>query len=499
MGVQDSEFQQLKDRALLYKLVHRLSRLCQGMSRELDSQLGLLRTQLDNNVAISSLEQRLKQLDSLLKSQLTYRDEHSLELLNSIGKFGEYLQKTKGLEPKLRRDLRAFMQAEEPYGSFRNQERLFKLFDFYHQALVHNNKASAEASASSPTLDEVNQQLICDELQQIIAELEVSKDIAAQLAKIRHTLLQGVLLDELPPLCLTVIKLIIEGTQRERNSSKEFLTSLNESLNIFHTSFSQTVVDSKEVSCLHQTLEQTLKEGIDKLNQEVASSKPLKELKQSISLHLSDMATYISEKEALYQRENQLIDQLNMMGQQLSTMKDESDTYKKRLSVQQAKLYIDALTQVHNRAALDERMEQEYKRWKRYKHSLSIIVIDIDDFKSINDTYGHMAGDKALKVIAMAMQKLLRETDFLARFGGEEFVLLMPNIDGDNIEKPLNNLRNKIKKIPFKFKHSAVSITISLGASFFKEGDGHQDAFERADNALYEAKNNGKDQVCIKL
>jgi diguanylate cyclase (GGDEF)-like protein len=183
------------------------------------------------------------------------------------------------------------------------------------------------------------------------------------------------------------------------------------------------------------------------------------------------------------------------MEAKLRLMKEETAEYKKRLTIQKHKLFLDSLTQVHNRAALDERLELEYKRWLRYNTPLCLAIIDIDHFKHINDNYGHMAGDKALKVVAKALQGALRDTDFIARFGGEEFVVLLPNINPDKFQKPLETLRQTIKSIPFRFRDARVEITISIGATLFREGDHTTDAFERADKALYSSKNSGRDQV----
>ena len=99
------------------------------------------------------------------------------------------------------------------------------------------------------------------------------------------------------------------------------------------------------------------------------------------------------------------------------------------------------------------------------------------------------AGDITLQVIAKALQKSIRQTDFIARYGGEEFVLLMPRTSLDNAVEHLNKLRLSIKKIPFKFKDKQIQITVSLGATQFEEGDTPLKAFDRADEALYDAKN----------
>jgi diguanylate cyclase (GGDEF)-like protein len=143
-------------------------------------------------------------------------------------------------------------------------------------------------------------------------------------------------------------------------------------------------------------------------------------------------------------------------------------------------------------------MEIEFKRWQRNGFPLCLAVVDIDFFKRINDNYGHSAGDKTLKVIANALKKSLRSTDFIARFGGEEFVILLPETKLADVSGPLNKIREIIKKIPFKFKNKDVSITISMGVTLFKTGDNPLQAFDRADAALYEAKNGGRDKVIVK-
>lgn len=129
---------------------------------------------------------------------------------------------------------------------------------------------------------------------------------------------------------------------------------------------------------------------------------------------------------------------------------------------------------------------------------VTLVVIDVDHFKSINDRYGHSAGDKTLQVIARALKKSIRKSDFIARYGGEEFVLLMPGMPLTHAQKPLEKVRQVIKSIPFKFKEKEVEITISLGATQFVKGDTALSAFDRADAALYEAKNSGRDRLCFK-
>ncbi|MGO1617137.1 MAG: GGDEF domain-containing protein, partial [Oceanisphaera sp.] len=199
----------------------------------------------------------------------------------------------------------------------------------------------------------------------------------------------------------------------------------------------------------------------------------------------------------LQEREQTLLTRMNEMDQQLQTLKQEAEQYKQQLNAQNDKLFIDSLTQIHNRAGMDQRLDIEYRQWRRYDIPLCIVLLDIDHFKEINDEYGHLAGDKALRLIARTLKKSLRETDFIARFGGEEFIILLKGISQQDLDKPLQKLREKVKHIPFRFKENSVTITVSLGATLFKTGDSIHSAIERADQALYRAKNSGRDQFII--
>ena len=119
-------------------------------------------------------------------------------------------------------------------------------------------------------------------------------------------------------------------------------------------------------------------------------------------------------------------------------------------------------------------------------------VFDIDHFKKINDNYGHQAGDKVLKVIGSSIAKRLREVDFFCRFGGEEFVALMPETALDDAMEVLNKIRNAIANASFNYKEQPLSITLSVGVTQFKQDDDVETAFARADKALYAAKSAGR-------
>ena len=158
---------------------------------------------------------------------------------------------------------------------------------------------------------------------------------------------------------------------------------------------------------------------------------------------------------------------------------------------------IDGLTQVNNRRSFDETIEREISRCRRYGRTLSMVLIDVDHFKRINDTFGHLAGDAVLKEVASAIKKRIRKEDLLARYGGEEFAVLTPEVDLKGALAMAEKVRKVIEKHEFSFDDESIPVTISCGVSTLgKKSDGAEAMVQRADEKLYEAKEAGRNQVC---
>ncbi len=149
----------------------------------------------------------------------------------------------------------------------------------------------------------------------------------------------------------------------------------------------------------------------------------------------------------------------------------------------------DSLTGVYNRLKFDEFMAGELKRSRRYKRPCSAILIDLDDFKLINDNLGHLAGDKVLQELSLILQENIRETDFLCRWGGEEFAILCPETDQDKVMELAEKIRKLVAEHDFKCQRR---ISISLGVTTLQTEDSRQSMFDRADRALYKSKSQGK-------
>lgn len=156
---------------------------------------------------------------------------------------------------------------------------------------------------------------------------------------------------------------------------------------------------------------------------------------------------------------------------------------------------IDKLTGAANRYALDTNIEREIKLAKRHNKPLSVLIIDIDHFKTINDSFGHLSGDIALQSIATTIRNSLRETDQVFRYGGEEFVATLAETPLHYAELSAERIRKNIAKQSIITDEHTFSLTASIGIGELNPSDNFESLFDRADNALYHAKHSGRNQV----
>ncbi|MBF0301806.1 MAG: diguanylate cyclase [Desulfamplus sp.] len=240
-----------------------------------------------------------------------------------------------------------------------------------------------------------------------------------------------------------------------------------------------------------------LNHEIGALKNSVGVSKRLEDLKNHVSQTLSSIETALKEK-TVKDRAIKSVSEKNRSDFQagFSKLKKELDQAIQHSKDLETKLNQDPLTKVYNRRAYTKRIADEMDRFLRYQTIFSILVLDIDFFKKVNDTYGHAIGDKCLQEITRRTAPVLRKNDMLARYGGEEFVVIMPETHVDGAVVVAEKIRKSIEKIEFIYKADTIRMTVSIGVSQVKDGDkSHEVIFERADAALYRAKSEGRNRV----
>lgn len=157
----------------------------------------------------------------------------------------------------------------------------------------------------------------------------------------------------------------------------------------------------------------------------------------------------------------------------------------------------DPLTGIYNRRYLEARLKGECERHLRYQRRMSLVMLDIDFFKVVNDSYGHQCGDFVLKSIAQEICRLARATDCLARYGGEEFCCILPEASADDALFFAERFRSHIADLVMTSLETEVRVTISLGVAELRGGESPDQLLKRADDALYEAKNQGRNRVVV--
>src|SRR5262249_31623832 len=156
---------------------------------------------------------------------------------------------------------------------------------------------------------------------------------------------------------------------------------------------------------------------------------------------------------------------------------------------------VDGLTQVYNKRYFLETLERELSRSHRYRRELSLIIFDIDEFKRINDSYGHLAGDYVLKQLASIVKQNIRREDLLARFGGEEFTIVLPEVGSAGALQFAEKIRGLVETTPFRFEETPIEVRISVGVATAAPDESDANEFiKRADMYLYEANKSGRDR-----
>ena len=238
-----------------------------------------------------------------------------------------------------------------------------------------------------------------------------------------------------------------------------------------------------------------VEEQLGKMQHAVGQAGDLEVLKSTITEQIS--VIHVALDQFREQQSTQGAEELQTLMAKMRAIEAEALKNKQLLALERHRANHDSLTELPNRDGFNRRMEQEWQRFKRYGRPLSLAVIDVDHFKKLNDQFGHQTGDRVLRLLAKTMLKRLRLADFIARIGGEEFVVLLPETEVNDAFGVLDSVRCLVAESAFRFKQEPVSITFSCGLTQFRREDTPETAFARADAALYRAKDQGRNQSVV--
>lgn len=333
-------------------------------------------------------------------------------------------------------------------------------------------------------------------LLQLLERLAVPTELHDQAEAIKAALALAVDEEELELILGRIADLVTTmrtRAQTERAEVETFLKQLTQNLRELDMSLQGAVAAHRETVEDGRALDAEVQVQVQGIEDSVRWAQNLDHLKQTVQERVDTIRRHM---EVFRNNEDERIEraeaEVHKLNARLRNLEEESASLRERIRDERNQALLDPLTEVPNRLAYNERIAQEYTRWKRYRAPLVFTVWDVDNFKRINDTYGHQAGDKVLKVVAKVLSSQVREADFVARYGGEEFVILLPETDLAQARVVTEKIRAAVEACEFHYRGERVLITISCGMAQFREQDEADAVFARADAAMYRAKAAGR-------
>jgi diguanylate cyclase len=509
----------------LARAVNRISLACEGQEQELDVQLAGLRDFIRKGrslpIAILAskidvvderirlLEERNKGTESAaaaavdaLLSQLTF-DELPGGLKRRIASLRrqahERLQRTGGIEEILRAC--AGLQ-DEVLQALRGQAagRSGLLARLFGQPASAAPEALPDALRNAPPAAPVGAaaRKALDALIDTVEAPEHDRPNRALFESAKTRIARGVRLDELVTTLDTVRVLAAAALARNRDEFGQFLQQLNERLAAAGTAASGAHALSQQRAAAGSELSAAIERNIAGMRQSADAATDVEQLKREAREHIEQMTSAMT----VYRHREDRIQaefgqRVSALEERVRELESHARAAEARVAEQRRIALTDRLSQLPNREAFERRLTEECERRERHGSPLSLALCDIDNFKRVNDTFGHAAGDAVIAAVAATLRAALRGGDFVARYGGEEFVLLLPGIPAPGAVQPLETLRAALENVSVAHGNHRITVTGSFGLAEFHAGDSPERVFTRADAALYRAKSEGRNRVCV--
>ncbi|MCP5328155.1 MAG: GGDEF domain-containing protein [Steroidobacteraceae bacterium] len=286
---------------------------------------------------------------------------------------------------------------------------------------------------------------------------------------------------------------------KEREAAAAMLTRMTQRLEDIATFLDATKADWKNSQDAALGLDQKVMSEVDGLSKAAMAASDLAPLQVVIATRLESIASHVQDfrdkQGQLYQEQMERAEKMTL---RVAELENRAQDLSRSLEQERALARLDVVTGVPNRIAFEERLREELARWKRLRTPISMLIWDIDRFKTINDTYGHRTGDRVLREVASCFANRLRTNDFVARIGGEEFCTLLIGTNAEAALRVANDLREAVANLNLQYHGKPLKVTVSCGITSLRDSDLKDDhaIFERADSALYRAKEAGRN-MCI--
>jgi diguanylate cyclase len=363
--------------------------------------------------------------------------------------------------------------------------------------------AAAAATPAAPPVDLAERESrVHAALAQMLDRLSALPELRPAITALHDRAFNDLSSDELAERLDRVTNLISEQRAtllREKREIEDMLVQIDSRLEAISAFFAFEEADRSDTRDSSTQLNMLVMGEVNEISSDMTQAASLTDLRGRVGNRLEAINTHLADfRNREEERLTAQVDRTLSLRARVEELERESRVLQHNLQEEQRAAMVDALTGIANRAAYDDRMAHEFARWQRHGGTITIAAWDVDNFKSINDEFGHMAGDKVLRILGQHLARSVRGTDFVARYGGEEFLMLLVGIDSEQALKTCNKVRAGIQAIAFHFRDRPVTVTASCGITTFRMGDVTETAFERADRALYEAKDGGRNRCVVR-
>lgn len=342
--------------------------------------------------------------------------------------------------------------------------------------------------------------IISPALSQLLDQLNLLEPDDDRVNSVRNDLVRIASMDELETVLGEALGLVVDVTRQidqEREYTEQFLTQLRLHLKSLEEGIGESIDFEASLQNVNK-IQTEVGSEVEGIESAVNENVDLDLLKQIVRTRVERLSTKVADYVASEKQQLEAAkDKIGELTLQTQAMNNEVESLRHQLIEKQQVLAMDTLTGVANRGGFDRRIEEELARSQRIGFPLSLLLIDVDKFKFVNDTFGHKAGDKVLQTVAKLMSARLRETDFIARYGGDEFVILLPGTSADDSQAVAQGFCDAVKRCGFHSQGQSVDVSLSIGIAQMQEGDTSEALFERADAAMYKVKDKGRDGYAI--
>lgn len=494
----------------LEQLALRLARLAHGVDSDLDELLDRIRDELKGEGRARKLDDLSSQLarSLMLSTGVDVDKSASIEGGYDLSGLRKLIRSMPVRSDEQQRMNELVQQAASGQSSIARQKALVDLLGTAGEALrevASRDKSDAgvmgwlgkKSSASNGESRYVT--LFAQLLQRLVEHIDVLNGNALRSHSIKDSLEHVVHPDQAQHLLNEVIEEIESIDSRiraERNQTTDFLGDLRDRLDGFEDVLG-LLADGGEASLKRSEDLQSSVDADTRSLGEATKSDDIDELRGLVDAGLTRITERLAEH-VLAERQQHEISKARVteLNDRLATLEEETDVLRSEIRNKNDLALKDALTGVYNRAGYDERTVELFARWQRSGAPLSLVFVDCNKFKEINDTYGHAAGDLVLVKVADVLRSRARASDIVCRYGGDEFVILLPDTHAGGAETFARSACQEVLDAGFNDNGKPLDVSISCGVTELISGDTLESAMGRADEAMYKAKKMDGVQVC---